>query len=199
MTELGVEWHYEYEGFALPSGNYLPDFWLPGFRTAFPWTEHRRSELLWRTDRVEKGFEEVELPGTFLEIKGSHEYDTVPLQELAELTHCRVILLIGTPFEYLDAVRGVFDDGNVGGLPTSRPERSFLFAGLGRGDEPYFWTVCEKCSAVGLEFDGRSARISHRSGCPVLSSGADKNYNADDPRILRAIECSRRWRSPEGG
>lgn len=28
MTSLGVEWHYEYEGYSLPSGNYLPDFWL---------------------------------------------------------------------------------------------------------------------------------------------------------------------------
>lgn len=26
---LGVEWRYEHEGYQLPSGWYLPDFWLP--------------------------------------------------------------------------------------------------------------------------------------------------------------------------
>lgn len=30
MDTLGVEWHYEYEGYQLPSGWYVPDFWLPG-------------------------------------------------------------------------------------------------------------------------------------------------------------------------
>lgn len=29
MDALGVEWKYEYEGFQLPSGWYLPDFYLP--------------------------------------------------------------------------------------------------------------------------------------------------------------------------
>lgn len=29
---LGVEWHYEHEGYQLPSGWYLPDFWLPKLR-----------------------------------------------------------------------------------------------------------------------------------------------------------------------
>lgn len=28
----GIEWEYEKEGFALPSGWYLPDFWLPQVR-----------------------------------------------------------------------------------------------------------------------------------------------------------------------
>lgn len=30
FDELGITWAYEPEGFELPSGNYLPDFWLPG-------------------------------------------------------------------------------------------------------------------------------------------------------------------------
>jgi hypothetical protein len=29
FTELGIEWQYEPEVFDLPSGRYLPDFWLP--------------------------------------------------------------------------------------------------------------------------------------------------------------------------
>jgi len=30
---IGVEWHYEYEGFQLSSGWYVPDFWLPKVRS----------------------------------------------------------------------------------------------------------------------------------------------------------------------
>ncbi len=30
LDGLGVEWRYEHEGFQLPSGWYVPDFWLPG-------------------------------------------------------------------------------------------------------------------------------------------------------------------------
>jgi hypothetical protein len=29
---LGVAWQYEPQGFSLPSGNYLPDFWLPNHK-----------------------------------------------------------------------------------------------------------------------------------------------------------------------
>jgi hypothetical protein len=29
MDHAGVQWEYEPEGFSLPSGQYLPDFWLP--------------------------------------------------------------------------------------------------------------------------------------------------------------------------
>ena len=29
MDAAGIAWEYEKEGYALPSGNYLPDFWLP--------------------------------------------------------------------------------------------------------------------------------------------------------------------------
>lgn len=29
FDQLGVRWFYEHEGFELPSGRYVPDFWLP--------------------------------------------------------------------------------------------------------------------------------------------------------------------------
>jgi hypothetical protein len=32
FNELDIEWHFELEGFELPSGRYLPDFWLPGVK-----------------------------------------------------------------------------------------------------------------------------------------------------------------------
>lgn len=32
---LGIAWEYEREGYELPSGRYLPDFWLPNFESWF--------------------------------------------------------------------------------------------------------------------------------------------------------------------
>lgn len=38
---LGMKWEYEKEGFELPSGRYLPDFWLPELET---WVEIKGKE-----------------------------------------------------------------------------------------------------------------------------------------------------------
>lgn len=31
LDHLGIDWEYEHQGYELPSGYYLPDFWLPTF------------------------------------------------------------------------------------------------------------------------------------------------------------------------
>lgn len=156
MTELGVEWHYEHEGFALPSGNYLPDFWLPHLQT-------------------------------FLEIKGDETtVQEAPLFELAHFAKKRVVLFVGTPQQYL------------AGIPDYNQDIARAFFEKGN-DYPYWWTICPHCGSVGIEFDGRSARVKHSNECSVLGTYADKNYNHDDARIVNAVETSRRWRSPEGG
>jgi hypothetical protein len=48
---MGIEWEYEKEGYQLPSGWYLPDFWLPRYSmfaevkgTGF--TEHESNMLI---------------------------------------------------------------------------------------------------------------------------------------------------------
>lgn len=176
MTELGVEWSYEHEAFALPSGNYLPDFWLPTISTG--------SALKSKTE------------GLFVEIRGTDSDDS-RLPDLAQVTQRRVILLVGTPAEYLRSVRWVYGDGRDG-LRTSKT-RSFMICGPGCGDQPYFWTICPHCSVIGIEFDGRSARLKHTGQCSVIGSYEDKNYNALDKRILKAVETSQSWKSPEGG
>lgn len=38
---LAIKWFYEYEGYQLPSGWYVPDFWLPEFRM---WVEIKPNE-----------------------------------------------------------------------------------------------------------------------------------------------------------
>lgn len=35
FDEMGIRWEYEPEGFDLPHGLYVPDFWLPDLRTWF--------------------------------------------------------------------------------------------------------------------------------------------------------------------
>jgi len=39
---FGIEWEYEFQGFKLPSGCYLPDFWLPQVNL---WAEVKPSKL----------------------------------------------------------------------------------------------------------------------------------------------------------
>lgn len=38
---LGIKWEYEREGFELPGGKYLPDFWIPAFEA---WVEIKGGE-----------------------------------------------------------------------------------------------------------------------------------------------------------
>lgn len=42
FTSNRIEWEYELEGFALPSGAYLPDFWLPQVRM---WAEVKADQF----------------------------------------------------------------------------------------------------------------------------------------------------------
>ena len=65
---LGIEWHYELEGYQLPSGRkYLPDFWLPLFEA-------------------------------HAEVKGVEEAEDWPLlEELAQATGTTILSLVGIP------------------------------------------------------------------------------------------------------
>lgn len=64
---LGVPWEYEPQGFSLPSGPYLPDFYFPTWKA---WGEVKPNE---------------------------GAYNRRQLLELAEATHQEVIMLDGTP------------------------------------------------------------------------------------------------------
>ena len=50
FDHLNIPWEYEKEAYALPSGNYLPDFWLPTIREGM-WFEVKGQEP---TDHEEK-------------------------------------------------------------------------------------------------------------------------------------------------
>jgi hypothetical protein len=46
---IGIEWEYEKEGYKLPSGWYLPDFWLPETKT---WVEVKPELPTWRPQKI---------------------------------------------------------------------------------------------------------------------------------------------------
>jgi hypothetical protein len=73
LDAVGIRWEYEREGYHLPSGDYLPDFWL-----TVPW---------WRDGHQH----------CWLEVKGEHPTDPeiALVVELADHTNCRGIIVHG--------------------------------------------------------------------------------------------------------
>jgi hypothetical protein len=138
---LGLRWEYEPDAYALPSGNYLPDFRL-----------HLASGPVW------------------FEVKASNAPDGDPRwHELAMLTDTKVCIAFGMPrlagkdTDFCEHIEVQFDGGGV--------------------DHGYQFCVCQ-CRKIGLEFDGRSARICGEDCYP----DEDKMYSGHDPRILAAYQ-----------
>jgi hypothetical protein len=139
---LGVSWRYEHEGFELPSGRYLPDFWLP----------------------------DVDV---WVEIKGRK-----PTDDEERLCH-----ELANAWEY----RGPLDDGLLALDGFEEDAEGVRFF---KGDIQYWPCVCPECGRVGIEFNGRGARV-----CGAAHSQMDdKAYSFDHPRILDAIDKVRAHR-----
>lgn len=76
------------------------------------------------------------------------------------------------------------------------PQAEWFSAGEG-WDAPYLWCQCHICGAVGIEFDGRGARI--RCGCSHAEHGnGDKCYAYDTPLILDALRRAKKARFEHG-
>jgi len=58
----------------------------------------------------------------------------------------------------------------------------------GWDDDPYFWCECALCGWIGLEFEGRSARLA--CGCQV----GDRAHNWASRRLLSAYAAAREMR-----
>ena len=94
MDNLGIDWTYELEGYQLPSGYYLPDFYLPTFNG-----------------------------GSFAEVKFKfNEHEIKLCEELCIISKKDVILWEGTPahkiynyFKYIDEDVAV----KFGGVPNA--------------------------------------------------------------------------------
>jgi hypothetical protein len=105
LDTLGVDWLYEKEGFELPSGRYLPDFWIP-----CPSYHDEHS-------------------GYWLEIKGADPTETelAKCMELAQITGHITLLVYGSPtFEIFHTYS--FDpmrkDGKVVGVKKSNTKET---------------------------------------------------------------------------
>ena len=60
-------------------------------------------------------------------------------------------------------------------------------------DNFYLWCECPKCSLLGIEFEGRAARLP--CSCkPPSEADEDSWHNASSPRILAAYRAAQRYR-----
>ena len=194
---LGIKYCYEREGYSLPSGNYLPDFYLPN------------------QGRFKHGQN-----GLFVEVKGSIEpkHRTL-LQELSMHTRTSCTLVKDIPYPQPEILRGATDyrrceyqngqfaideEWEIIGCCKSHGEHCAGYDDKFAcdcpwhefGDHPYAWCQCPFCDIIGFEFDGRSGRI----GCKCKQHNGDKTYNAASADLLKAYGLARRarfehWRS----
>jgi hypothetical protein len=168
---VGLRYEYEKEGFILPSGRYyLPDFWLPDLQNwceIKPLPETKYPDDVWMTD-------------------GSLEAEFFAPADVDELDDpgCKPgggasgFVIFGTP-----------------GVPEAEYGRGGSYVCATFGDSPYYWCECE-CGALGVQFDGRSARNKHKPGCKAMTG--DKGYAANTPRLRRAFEAARSARFEHG-
>jgi len=173
MTELGVEWKYELEGFALESGNYLPDFFLPGVGENGIWLEIKPHGL-----------------GSYFgfcasRTEGMPQIHDARLYEFADLAQD-----VGQSFY---VAYGLPSDAYLSHSPDYH-EEGMLEAPW----DPFMWCICGCGKTAGIQFDGRSDRLDcKRAGCSQSSHG-DKGYSHDHPLIVRAVTAARSARFEHG-
>ena len=147
---LGVRWEYERQGYDLPTGPYLPDFWLPD-------------------------------QGYWIEIKGTPptEREEALCSELASATGSPVYLHVGNPEQM--------------GWGTDWPDTASTFVGwsIDRWDNAQWWCECPFCDAVGIQFEGRAARL-------CSCEDGDKGYGFHTRRLTAAYAAARSARFEHG-
>lgn len=149
LDTIGARWHYEHEGFSLPSGSYLPDFFIeysPEFRREMP---HIGIGIYMEVKPVDPSEQEARL-----------------LLELKAHTEMTAILVIGAPGHEL--VRYARPNGSVSpdelqfGRRTPAEfmlDLSCAFGCVHRipGDD-CFWT-CNEAQAVAAAREARFDRV----------------------------------------
>jgi hypothetical protein len=155
---LGFYWEYEREGFDIDGTYYLPDFYLQHLDL---WIEIKpKGEDEWPKHFVFEYFEKRR--GNLLEVD----------------TPFKFILLSGQP---------IVDPGGIRFDPDTRQWWGWEYGYVGRifCDTYYYWCECQKCGFIGIEFEGRSERLS----CNCFPND-DKGYNTFSPRLLSAYRMA---------
>ncbi len=161
LEKLEVTRQYEEQGFKLPSGEwYLPDFFLP--------REKLRLEI-----KPNKGDLEDWPDHPFFNV---HDKDWT------------FVLLLGDPWvEEISHSTVRCEKGHDHILDHAD---RFSYNGYIDGDFLYYWCECPCCHSVGIQFEGRAARI---PGCNCWGDW-DKARNTASPRLLAAYEAARQFR-----
>jgi len=125
----GIAWEYEAEAYELPSGRYLPDFWLPAV--------------------VGPGTPGV--PGVHFEVKGTEPTD-------AEMRRCFELSdLLGGGVAYV-AWGGLPTAPYDVLAPAGTVARDIEFVASQSHDMGYWFCDCTRCGTVGVQFEARAER-----------------------------------------
>jgi hypothetical protein len=165
LASMGVSWQYEPQGFNLPSGNYLPDFFLP-LLDGGTWMEIKPYGV-----GSYFGFAACNYKG-IPRLRDERLYE---FAEYARTQNQRFYIAYGIPSDvFLDH----WADYNEEGI-------------LEAAHDPHAWCVCACGKTVGIQFDGRGDRITcPHPGCHKSSHG-DKGYSFGHDRIRLAVNAAR--------
>jgi hypothetical protein len=169
---LGIDWEYEKEGLDLDGVWYLPDFWLPHMET---WIEIKPK---------------IYIPGgdwpdhlMFDYINGQDMNSDIP----------DFILLSGNPWVDLEYVRT--EEIEIKRQKYTRyyvtQEVGYDYQGFVSFDHRYYWCECPVCGEIGIEYEGRSARL-----CDCIDS--DRVHNDASPKLIMAYTAARGARFEHG-
>jgi len=172
FDDLGVRYQYEPEGFDLDeSGYYLPDFYLPDING-----------------------------GLWVEIKPVPPNDTEidKLWALCKATGKQATFRVGEPAGNFLCL----EDDHCFSDAYFYHDQCAVYKYRSECEEenpwdqdlPYLFCICPDCGRVGFEFDGRGARICGQQCYPH----SDKEYSADNWRIVEAAKAARSARFEHG-
>lgn len=175
FNEVGIPWEYEVEGFKLPSGLYLPDFWLPTIGPHGTWFEVKGAPLDW------------------------NEHAFQLLQELCEGVNVDWALAYG-PIPY-ETDNGGADDAQCAGrrLTTVNGDQPYNFCVC-----PWCGKVGLEFDARGARVCGWKTHFDdYEDALAVVKKAGhwradDKCYTGDDPLILSAYRAARSARFEHG-
>lgn len=166
LEHIEVRWSYESEGFELPSGRYLPDFWLPD--TA---------------------------GGCFVEIKPERAptaRERLMCAELSRASGRPVFMFCGSPrytFPGKEIAQDRYDASAPGSINADpRTAIRFLAGAEREEDHDYQWCACA-CGRLGIEWRGRVDRV-----CPPDAGcfpSRDGGWSAVRARLRDAWERDR--------
>jgi len=161
----GLKWEYEPEGYHLPSGDYLPDFFLPEIQT---WIEVKPD--------VDLGARPTDLIG-----------------ELAEHTGNRAMIVRGMPLQGASQHGVLYDPPGF-----SDGSAYWMFWDTQSSDGAYLFCVCPDCGKIGIEFDGRGARVCGSKCTSRSPHKDDKAYSSLHPILVNAANAAKSARFERG-